>query len=104
MYVYVCTCVCVCNVRTYACMMRLVMYAYNTYYNSACCCHRNKRFRGRSQQDSHELFRTLLDGIRTEEAEVSIYSMFVCDGCCEIWIYYTIRYYKLCMYMQVGGY
>ena len=38
-----------------------------------CCCCRNTRFRGRSQQDSHELFRALLDGIRTEEAEVTVH-------------------------------
>ena len=38
------------------------------------CCYRNMRFRGRSQQDSHELFRALLDGIRTEEADVSVYT------------------------------
>ena len=31
---------------------------------------RNSRFGGGTQQDSHELFRCLLDGMRTEESEV----------------------------------
>ena len=32
---------------------------------------RNSRFMGRNQQDSHEAFRCLLDGLRMEEIYVS---------------------------------
>ena len=36
-----------------------------------CVCHRSPRFSGGHQQDSHELLRHLMDGLRNEEKEVS---------------------------------
>ena len=49
-----------------------VLLSWSYIQLHAACINRNSRFGGGTQQDSHELFRCLLDGMRTEESEVCV--------------------------------
>jgi len=45
------------------------MCIFNEYL---CTYYSNAMYQGHSQQDSHEVFRTILDCIKNEECEVSV--------------------------------
>ena len=45
---------------------------------------RYKRFKGFDQQDSHEAFRCLLDGLRMEE--IKVFTMICIEPCINMWL------------------
>lgn len=61
-------------------------------FHYGCCCYfSEERFRGNRPQDSHEIFRYILECIRSEEAEVyPCTHMYACIiQMCVVFVYYT---------------
>ena len=58
-----------CTLHIASVHITLTHLAMCIYYKNCCWCS-YKRFRGFDQQDSHEVFRCLLDGLKMEEIKV----------------------------------